>query len=192
MNHYYKREYQEYFVTYTLLLIILAVFLLITLVETFTNYRNLILLGAKINPLIEAGQYWRLITSVFLHHDFTHLLFNTYALMVLGKYSEKIFNHGKFLIIFLFSGLTGSLFSFIFSQGISVGASGAIFGLLGSIVAYGWKNTFLWRSGLITNLLVVLGINLFFGIIVPGIDNFAHLGGLLGGAFLGVIFRFIK
>jgi rhomboid protease GluP len=192
MNSIYKKEYQEYYITYTLIFINIAVFILMTLAGGSTNYKNLILFGAKVNPLIEEGQYWRLLTSVFIHIGFTHLLFNTYALMVMGKFAEKIFNHGKLLLIFLFSGISGSLLSFIFSPKISAGASGAIFGLLGAIVVYGWKNSFLWRSGLITNLLIILGINLVFGMVAPGLDNYAHFGGLIGGAFLGFIFRFGK
>lgn len=192
MNSVYKREYKEYYVTYTLIFINLAVFLVMTLAGGTNDINNLIIFGAKINVLIEAGQYWRLLTSIFIHIGFTHFLFNTYALMVMGKFGEKIFGHGKLVIIYIFSGLSGSLFSFIFSPHISAGASGAIFGLLGAIVAYGWKNAFLWRSGLVTNFLVVLGINFVFGMIIPGIDNFAHFGGLLGGILLGIVIRTIQ
>jgi rhomboid protease GluP len=192
MNSVYRREYKAYYITYTLIAINVLIFLLMTLAGGSENYKILILFGAKVNPLIEAGQYWRLFTSIFIHIGFTHLLFNTYALVVLGKFAEKIFNHRKFLLVYLVSGICGSLCSYFFSPNISAGASGAIFGLLGAIVAYGWKNTFLWRSGLITNLLVVLGINLFLGIIVPGLDNYAHLGGLLGGSLLGLGMRKIN
>jgi len=191
MKSVYKREYKEFYVTYTLLAIIVSVFLVMTLLGGTNNYKILILFGAKVNPLISAGQYWRLITSIFIHIGFTHLLFNSYALLALGKFCEKIFDHTKFIVIFLFSGFTGSLLSFIFSPNISAGASGAIFGLLGAIVVYGWKDSSLWRSGIIMNLLIVLGINLVLGMIAPGLDNFAHLGGLLGGAFLGLIFKWI-
>lgn len=192
MDGIYKREFKEYYVTYTLILINLAVFLLMTLAGGSANYKILILFGAKVNVLIEAGQYWRLLTSVFIHIGFTHLLFNIYALIALGKFTEKIFGHGKMIFIYLFSGLTGSLFSFLFSPSISAGASGAIFGLLGALVAYGWKNSLLWRSGLITNLLIVLGINLFFGLVAQGIDNYAHLGGLLGGILCGFALYIFK
>jgi rhomboid protease GluP len=192
MSQIYKKEFKEYFVTYTLIILNLIMFIIMTMAGGSTNYKNLIIFGAKVNILIQAGQYWRLFTSMFIHIGFTHLLFNTYALLALGKYTEKIFSHGKFILIYLFSGLTGSLFSYFFSPNISAGASGAIFGLLGAIVAYGWKNPFFWRSGLITNLLIVLGINLLFGVIAPGIDNYAHLGGLLGGVLIGCILILLK
>lgn len=192
MDDIYKREYKEYYVTYTLIFINLAVFAVMTLAGGTTNIKNLIFFGAKVNELINAGQYWRLFTSMFIHIGFTHLLFNTYALIALGKFTENIFGHRKFILIYFFSGITGSLFSYIFSPSISAGASGAIFGLLGAIVAYGWKNSILRRSGIITNLLIILGINLFFGMVAPGIDNFAHLGGLLGGISSGWIIRLLQ
>jgi rhomboid protease GluP len=189
MNDIYKREFKEYYGTYCLIGMMVIVFVLMTLAGGSTNYRNLILFGAKVNELIAAGQYWRFITCIFIHIGFTHLFFNVYALVVLGKFAEKIFGHGKFFLIFFGSGLSGSLLSYLLSPKISAGASGAIFGLLGAIVVYGWKNKYLWRSGLLTNLLVVLGINLFLGVVSPDIDNFGHLGGLLGGMVLGFLFR---
>jgi len=163
-----------------------------TLAGGTTKTHVLILFGAKVNPLIEAGQYWRLLTSIFIHIGFTHLLFNTYALYILGKYSEKIFGHGKLVMLFLVSGLSGSVLSYLMSPHLSAGASGAIFGLLGAIVIYGWNNQFLRSSGLITNLMVILGINLMLGMILPGLDNYAHLGGLIGGSSLGAVLRLFK
>ena len=119
-------------------------------------------------------------------------LFNTYALFLLGKFSEGIFGHRKFLLLFLFSGLCGSTLSYLMTPHLSAGASGAIFGLLGAVVVYGWNNHFLRNSGLITNLLVILGINLVLGMIIPGLDNNAHLGGLIGGSTIGLIYRLLK
>ncbi len=185
MNYIYKKEFRDYYITYSLILINLIMFILMTLAGGTTNYKVLIFFGAKVNPLIEAGQYWRLFTSMFIHIGFTHLLFNIYALIALGKFTEHIFGHKKFVFIYLICGLSGSLLSYFFSPSISAGASGAIFGLLGSLVGYGFRNSFLWQSGIITNLLIVLGINLFFGFVFPGIDNFAHLGGLLSGIIIG-------
>lgn len=191
-KNYYKNDFKNFYVTYTFIFIFLIIFLLMTLAGGSTNTRVLILFGAKVNQLIEAGQYWRLLTSIFIHIGFTHLLFNTYALFVLGKYSEKIFGHSKLIMLFIFSGLTGSTLSYLMSPHLSAGASGGIFGLLGAIVVYGWDNQFLRSSGLITNLMIILGLNLVLGMIIPGLDNFAHLGGLIGGSTLGIILRLAK
>lgn len=190
MNPTYKREFKQFYITYSIILICLAVFAVMTLVGGSTNTNVLIFFGAKVNSLISAGQYWRLFTCIFIHIGFTHLFFNLYSLFVLGKFTETILGHGRLLIIFLLSGLSGSILSYLLSPNISAGASGAIFGLLGAFVAYGWKNKYFWKSGLITNLLVVLGINIFLGLVSPGIDNYAHLGGLFIGVILGLFFRF--
>lgn len=189
---YYKKDFRNFYVMYSLILINVVIFILMTLAGGSTNIQVLILFGAKVNTLIDMGQYWRLLTCIFLHIGFTHLLFNTYALFVLGKYSEKMFGHRKLLILFLFSGLTGSILSYLMSPYVSAGASGAIFGLLGAIVIYGWNNQFLRSTGLISTLLIILGINLVLGMIIPGLDNYAHLGGLIGGSSLGALFRFTK
>lgn len=192
MDEIYKKELKEFYVTYTLIIINVIVFILMTLAGGSTKTIVLILFGAKVNQLIDMGQYWRLFTSMFLHIGFTHLLFNIYALIALGKYTEKIFSHIKLLVIYIFSGITGSSLSYLLSPNISAGASGAIFGLLGALVSYGWKNSFIWHSGFIKSLLIILGINLVLGLIIPGIDNFAHLGGLLGGSVIGLVIRLIE
>jgi len=190
-SNYYKKDFREHYITYSLIGINLTIFLIMTLLGGSTNITNLIIFGAKVNSLIEEGQYWRLITSMFIHIGFTHLLFNTYSLFVLGKLAERMYGHGKILLIYILSGISGALFSFIFSPKISAGASGAIFGLLGAILVYGWRKKIFWRSGLISNLLLILGINMFFGIIAPGIDNYAHFGGFLGGVLVSYIIKSI-
>jgi len=154
-----------------------------------TNFNVLIAFGAKVNELIDIGQYWRFVSCIFIHIGFTHLLFNVYALFILGNLAEKIFSPFRFLLLFLISGIGGSFASYIFSPNISAGASGAIFGLLGAIVTFGWHNSFLRQSGIITNFIVVMAINLFLGLVMPGIDNYAHLGGLLTGSIIGVLYK---
>ena len=192
MNNFFQKEFRYFYVTYTIIFINLALFLIMTLAGGTTNAKVLIFFGAKVNPLIDLGQYWRLFTANFIHIGFTHLLFNTYALFVLGKYSESIFGHTRLIMMYIFCGLTGSTLSYLLSPSLSAGASGAIFGLLGAIIVYGWNNSFLRRSGLITNFLIILGLNLVFGMVMPGIDNFGHMGGLLGGLFAGSLFRFLE
>lgn len=184
-----KHELKEYPVTYLLLMLNLMMFLIMTLVGGTTNTYVLIFFGAKVNMMIAAGEYWRLFTSMFIHIGFTHLLFNLYALLVLGKFSEKIFGHWRFVLIYLVSGLAGALVSYLLGPEVSAGASGAIFGLMGAILSYGWKKPAYWKTGLIGNFAVVLLINLFLGFVLSGIDNYAHLGGLVGGALVGFVFQ---
>jgi membrane associated rhomboid family serine protease len=154
-----------------------------------TNSLVLILMGANFHPLVEKGQVWRFFTSMFLHIGFVHLFFNAYALLIFGRQMERIYGPGRFIIIYILAGLFGSLISFVFSQAdLSAGASGAIFGLIGMQLVYFYKHKDLLgeigRSGL-TNTLFIIGINIFLGFSSRGIDNFAHMGGLIFGALLG-------
>ncbi|TGE31288.1 rhomboid family intramembrane serine protease [Desulfosporosinus sp. Sb-LF] len=176
------------FFTYFVLGINIAVFLLMTFAGGSTDQRVLIAFGAKVNTLIRAGEIWRFLTSNFIHIGAMHLFFNLYALWSLGPLTEESFGHRRFLMIYIFSGIGGSIASFLFSSALSAGASGAIFGLLGSLLYYCFKRPYLWKSGLGMNLMVVIVVNLGFGFIQPGIDNYAHLGGLLTGTIISVLF----
>lgn len=141
----------------------------------------LIRYGAKVNELILEGEVYRLMTSAFLHGDFTHILFNMYALFALGKMVEEAMGTVRFLAIYFVSALGGGLMSFFFTPNISVGASGAIFGLLGVVLVM----ALLGRSGvnrrMFPRILLLLGINLFSGFSSSTIDNYGHIGGLLAG-----------
>lgn len=146
-----------------------------------TDQRVLIEFGAKVNTLIQAGEVWRLLTCTFIHIGIIHLAFNLYALYVLGPLTEESLGHLRFFIIYILSGLGGSIASFIFSPVLSAGASGAIFGLMGALLYYSYKHPKLWKTGLGMNLVVVILANFGFGIVQPGIDNLAHLGGFITG-----------
>ncbi|GEN35534.1 rhomboid family intramembrane serine protease [Aneurinibacillus danicus] len=168
--------------TYLFLIMIIAVFILMELSGGSQDPRVLLLFGAKFNPLILAGEWWRFITPMFLHIGFMHILFNGVALYSLGALAEQIYGSARFLVIYMLSGISGVVSSFAFSDNISAGASGAIFGLFGAMLYFGTQNKELFFRTLGTNILVVLGINLAIGFLSPGIiDNYAHLGGLVGG-----------
>lgn len=182
--------------TYTLLGMNLVYFLLMVLagLHLFPNpiagsldQRVLIAFGAKVNSLIQAGEVWRLLTSTFIHIGIIHLVFNLYALWVLGPITEEIFGHRQYLMIYLFSGFGGSVASYLFTPALSAGASGAIFGLLGALLYCSFKRSYLWKSGLGMNLVIVILVNFGFGLSQPGIDNYAHLGGLLTGTIASVL-----
>ena len=158
--------------------------------------RVLLDMGAKYNPLIVQGEVWRLFTAMFLHIGVLHLLFNLYALNALGPLVEGYFGSVRYLAIYILAGLFGSLASFAFSPVISAGASGAIFGLAGAITVYflRYRENFGARGrAILQNMLVVIGINLVFGFVMPGIDNWGHMGGLVGGSVVtwGLLPRYI-
>ncbi|MFK2824362.1 rhomboid family intramembrane serine protease [Bacillus sp. B190/17] len=157
------------------------VFLLLELTGGSTDARNLIRFGAKFNPLILEGEWWRFFTPIFLHIGFLHLLMNTFALYFLGTAVEQIYGRFRFLFIYLFSGFVGTLASFVLNDHLSAGASGAIFGCFGALLYFGLIYPRLFFRTMGMNVIVVIGINLVFGFSVPGIDNAGHIGGLIGG-----------
>ncbi|MCC7430360.1 rhomboid family intramembrane serine protease [bacterium] len=173
-------------ITKFFLAVIILIWILMTLEGGSTSTETLLKFGAKHNPLITEGEFWRFLTATFLHIGFLHLLVNSYSLFILGKEIETFYGSICFTIIYIVSGLLGSILSYAFNTSISAGASGSIFGLIGaSIVFFGKnKNSFgsIGKSGL-NNALFIAGFNLLFGFSVSGIDNFGHVGGLLGGLF---------
>ena len=129
------------------------------------------------------GEYYRLITGIFLHASVMHLVFNCYALYVIGMQLESFLGKVKYLLVYLLSGLAGSLLSIFFSSNYSVGASGAIFGLMGSLLYFGYHYRVYLDTTLKSQIIPLILVNLFIGFIIPGIDNWAHIGGLIGGVF---------
>lgn len=132
-------------------------------------------------PLVTSGEWWRLITAGFLHGSIIHLLFNVYILWVIGSQLESIVGKAKFIIIYFISLLGGSLASYLFSPfgSYSIGASGAIFGLMGAMLVVGRK-----RNLDISQITTLVVINVVIGFVLSGIDWRAHLGGLAAGAFI--------
>lgn len=175
-------------VTWVLLVVIVAVFAVETAAGGSTATDVLIRLGAMVTHRIASGEYWRLLTSMFLHIGAVHLLFNAYALFALGSELERLFGWEKLLVIYLVAGSLGSLVSYAFRTGLSAGASGAIFGLIGSLGAYFAlyrQQLGTWGQRRLANVVFLIGANLLFGFTQPGIDNLAHLGGLFAGLGLG-------
>ena len=135
---------------------------------------------------IRAGEYYRLITGIFLHGSILHLLFNCYALFVLGSQIENFYGKLKYIIIYLFSGLMGSLLSMTFNDAASIGASGAIFGLMGSLVYFGYHYRVYLGNVIKSQILPLIVLNLALGFMLTGVDNFDHIGGLIGGSIISV------
>jgi rhomboid protease GluP len=150
-------------------------------IETVGTY------GGLYAPYVREGEFYRLITSVFLHANVFHLFLNMYALYIIGSQIESFFGSFKYLIIYLFSALTGSLLSMAFlGETWSIGASGAIFGLFGSMLYFGYNYRVYLGSTIKTQIVPLIVINLLIGFTIPGIDPFAHLGGLIGGIIISM------
>ena len=177
------------YVTWALLAINLLIWLVMEASGGSEDPEVLLAFGAMFGPSIADGEYWRLFTAMFLHVGLTHLLFNGIALLIFGRLVERAYGHYRFTLIYILAGLTGSVASLALnSMAIGAGASGAIFGVLGALVAYLLVNReMLGEMGrqTLTSILVIAGINLLLGFASPGIDNWAHMGGLAGGFGLG-------
>jgi membrane associated rhomboid family serine protease len=176
------------YVTYTILAINIGVWVLMSLVGLFMGWsqsQQLYYFGAKVNVLIAQGEYWRLLTPMFLHVGLAHLFFNSYALYIYGPAVERLFGRIKFILVYLVSGLVGSLLSYLLSPNNAAGASGAIFGLMGSLLYFRKEKRNLFQRVFGPGLLMIIGINLLYGFIQPGIDNWGHIGGLVGGFLMG-------
>lgn len=133
------------------------------------------------------GNYWTVLTSCFMHGGIIHLFCNMYSLYVIGTQLETVLGKIKFIAVYLISAIIAALTSGVLNNGFSVGASGAIFGLVGALIYFGYHYR-IYLGNVITNQLVpIVLLNLVIGFMLPGIDNFAHIGGLIGGVFAGMI-----
>lgn len=174
---------KEPIVTRALILLNVVIYLLCVFVGDFdTNLSNYCVYG----PLIRMGEYYRLITGTFLHANLFHLLMNMYALYIIGSQIESFMGRTKYLAIYLYSGLMSSLLSITLGNYPSVGASGAIFGLMGCLLYFGYHYRVYLGNVLKSQIIPLILLNLVVGFLVPDIDNFAHIGGLIGGLLITV------
>jgi rhomboid protease GluP len=155
------------------------------------NDAKLVELGAQFPPSIALDhQYWRLITAMFLHAGLLHIALNMYALYLFGYLVEGAFGKARFLAIYFVAGFMASVTSFVFSNPLApaVGASGAVFGLLGAWVAYNYRRrNYRINRAQLQWAYMLIALNLVLGFSIAGIDNFAHVGGLLSGVFAGAL-----
>ena len=172
------------YATYILLGVTTFIYLLQLAGQYLLNADVVANLGVKDDVLIRAGELWRLITPVFLHASILHIAFNMYALFIFGRGIEARYGHGRFLLLYFLSGYAGNVMSFLLTVNPSLGASTAIFGLIAAEGVFIIQNRSLLGNRAtrsLMNLLYIAGINLFIGFTTTGVDNWGHIGGLLGG-----------
>ena len=144
---------------------------------------SLVYFGGSELILVQSGEVWRILSSAFLHAGLIHLIVNMYSLAVIGTQVETYIGKWKFLFIYLISAISGSLLSLTFADPfvVSVGASGALFGLMGSLLYFGYHYRLYLSEAIINQIIPIIIINLIIGFTISEIDNFAHIGGLIGG-----------
>lgn len=166
--------------------ILIGINILVYIYSLFANYDVIYRYGLS-DFFVKQGEFYRIFTCMFLHVNIWHILCNMYSLYILGPQLESFFGKWKFLFIYLISGLCGSLLSLTFNTNIiSVGASGAIFGLLGSILYFGYYYRTYLGNVVKSQIIPIIIINLIIGF-SSGIDNFGHIGGLIGGILASMI-----
>ena len=176
-------EPKKVFITYVLIGILVVIYLLGIIIGENKFIDKFAVYGPYIR---EYKEYYRIITGAFLHGNIIHLASNCYALYIVGTQIERFYGKKKFILIYLFSLVCGNMLSISLSSYASIGASGAIFGLMGSLLYFGYYYRVYLGSTWKENILPVIGINLLLGFLIPGIDYFGHIGGLIGGILISM------
>ena len=171
------------------------IFIVMELAGGTTNSATLLAFGVKSNPHIDQGEIWRFVTPIFIHIGLLHLFFNSYALWMVGAQVEKLYGTARFLVLYVLTGVAGVVASYWYHpETPSAGASGAIFGLFGVLLVFGYKYRSeipaAFQQAVGKGVLPVILINLVIGFTIPQIDNSAHIGGLLAGALLATMIPF--
>jgi rhomboid protease GluP len=178
-------------VTMALLIIIAIVFAFEVLTRAYDSDATMIAMGAIVPGLVQRGELWRLITSMFLHGGWLHWAANSWALYQLGTLYEVLFGWKRFTLIYFVTGIIAGLASSMYNHGPAVGASGAIFGILGAFIFSIRRSPVYrhqpWTRSLIGQLVFWIVVNIIIGYSLPFIDNVAHIGGLVSGLLLGLI-----
>ncbi len=181
-------SYKQPIVTYIIMAICIILFILMELSGGSTNSQTLLKYGANLDVLVKNGEYYRLFTCIFLHIGIMHLLCNLYSLYVIGREVENLFGKIKYIIIFILSGIFGSIMSLAFTHNtISAGASGAIFGLLGALLYFGMHYRTYLGEAIKRSIIPIIVVNLIIGFFAEGIDLAAHIGGLVGGVLVAMM-----
>ena len=181
-------SYKQPIVTYIIMAICIILFILMELSGGSTNSQTLIKYGANLDVLVKNGEYYRLFTCIFLHIGIMHLLCNMYSLYIIGREVENLFGKIKYIIIFILSGIFGSIMSLAFTHNtISAGASGAIFGLLGALLYFGMHYRTYLGEAIKRSIIPIIVVNLIIGFFAEGIDLAAHIGGLVGGVLVAMM-----
>lgn len=170
--------------TYGLLALIAVMYVLEGGLTGTPSYSRMITLGGQVNVLVLQGQWWRVVTAIFLHFSWAHILLNGWSLYVMGEIVEPALGSRRYLGVFLLGGVMGGLFALVAYQPtvLLAGASGAIFGLLGATAVIAWSARGPARTYFLRWVGTILVLNLVFDYLNPAIGIWDHMGGLVGGA----------
>lgn len=182
-NKAYEKVFKKKTIVVTYVLIVLNILLYLLEVSGLINPLTFATSGSAIRN----RHFWVLLTSAFMHADILHLACNMYSLYIIGTQVETVLGKVKYLIVYFVSAIVCALLSGLLTGGASIGASGAIFGLLGALLYFGYHYRLYLGNVITSQILPVILLNLFIGFALPGIDNFGHIGGLVGGVLSAMI-----
>jgi rhomboid protease GluP len=178
-------------ITKTLLIMIAVVFAYEVWTQAYDSDEAMMAMGAIVPGLVQNGQLWRLITSMFLHGGWLHWAANSWALYQIGTLYEVLFGSKRFALIYFSTGIIAGVASSLYNHGPAVGASGAIFGIMGAFIFSIIRSPVYrhqpWTRSLIGQLVFWIVVNIAIGFSVKFIDNVAHMAGLVSGLLLGLI-----
>lgn len=179
-------------VNITLAVINVAVFFIMSILERAFGNQYLYQYGAMFPPAVLGGQWYRLITSSFIHFDIAHLFNNMLLFITLGSYLERVFGKIRYIIFFFSAAVLSSLasmFHMIYSKDLafSAGASGIVFGMIGALLYMVIRNKGRFQNLTIRRFMIMILLSLYFGFVTAGVDNAAHVGGLCAGFLLGIL-----
>jgi len=181
------RQYIKYYPVVATIIALNLIIYILTMIPVIGD--TIFYMGMSVNWLIAEGEWWRVITSTFLHAGFFHILFNMFSLFLFGPELERIAGKLRFITIYLFSGIFGNVATFIFQSGeyASVGASGSIYGIFGAYAAlvYYTRNTMPQLKQIIMPIII---IGLIMTFLQPNINIYAHIGGLITGFLFGLAY----
>lgn len=152
--------------------------------------KSLLILGGTGRYPLSFGHWWTLITAIYLHGSVLHILFNLLWIRQLGPMAEELFGSSRLILIFTVSGIVGFILSAVSGHELTIGASGSIFGLLGALIYYGLTRGGVFREVVLPQIMIWAVMLFLFGVFVPRVDNFAHLGGFIGGIMAGNLFGY--
>lgn len=171
------------YITYSLIFINILIFIAGIIIDNIYGQTQTLqlMLSTQRELVYLKHQFYRVITSEFIHLDFVHLLLNMFVLYNVGRKCENHLGKFKYLSIYLISGISGALLSMAFHNTYSLGASGSIFGILGALLYFGYYYRAYLSQMLAVEIIPAILLNLSLGFFAKGVDNFAHIGGLIGG-----------
>ncbi|WP_167628515.1 rhomboid family protein [Listeria valentina] len=179
-----KARKSKPYITYGFILLQALYFIWVFLKDSSLNTYTLVEWGAKFNPLIYEGEWWRFVSPIFLHAGLMHIAANCLMIYIVGPWAERLYGRSRYALILILGGIAGNIASFALNSSVAVGSSTAVFALFGCLLYLVVLKPHLYAKTIGVNIAVLVAINLVLDLFMPSVDLAGHVGGLVGGFFL--------